>query len=75
VQCDDQTFYFFLDDLFLSGACVSAEAAKALICLLVRLPGRFNPWAAIDATLLDVFSFLAIRLSPDKHNIGRQKSP
>ena len=55
-------FYFFFR--FLSGACVRAEAATDFTFLGVFLFRRSFP--ALEATLLDVFSFFAIVLSPAK---------
>jgi len=50
----------YLLRLGLSGACVSTLPLIVLICALVRLPGSLSPLAARVATLLEVFSFLAI---------------
>jgi len=58
--------YFFLP-LFLSGACVSAEAATAFTALGVFELCRSRP--AVLATFFDVRSFFAI-LRPFHNRIG-----
>jgi len=52
--------YCYLDFglVFLSGACVKADAATLLTIFGVL--GLLNNFPAFDATLLDVCSFLAI---------------
>ncbi|MEJ1358331.1 MAG: hypothetical protein RPU51_09185 [Candidatus Sedimenticola sp. (ex Thyasira tokunagai)] len=53
---------FFAGAFFfgLSGVCVSTDPAIFLISAWLRLPGFLNPFEAIEATLFEVFSFLAI---------------
>lgn len=57
-------YFFFAACFFLSGAWVRAEALTDLVCLGVTDLGLFMPFDAIDATLADVFSVLAIVNNP-----------
>jgi hypothetical protein len=67
-------FFYFL---FLSGLCVSTEAAIFFISLFVNFPGVRKPFDAILPIRVEVFSFLAIdslSCSP-LHSIGGRVLP